>query len=126
MLMRQSRFRRSHKPCRLSLSIPYVTCLVYDCLYKFAITDVLFSPSCKIRTVPYRRPRKCTRATGLPWATPHRPSPRRVRGQQSLADTVAGERCVGYEQAITCDAMRLDCAIRSRRAHCMSRDSNSH
>ena len=97
MLMRQSRFRRSHKPCRLSLSIPYVTCLVYDCLYKFAITDVLFSPSCKIRTVPYRRPRKCTRATGLPWDTPLRPSPHRARGQLSLVDTVAGERYVGYD-----------------------------
>jgi hypothetical protein len=52
MLMRQSRFRRSHKPCRLSLSIPYVTCLVYDCLCKFAITDVLLARHAT-RSVPF-------------------------------------------------------------------------
>ena len=52
MLMRQSRFRRSRKPCRLSLSIPYVTCLVYDCLYKFAITDVLLARHARSVPIP--------------------------------------------------------------------------
>ena len=51
MLMRQNRFRRSHKPCRLSLSILYVTCLVYDYLHGFVNTDVLLARHA--RSVPF-------------------------------------------------------------------------
>jgi hypothetical protein len=78
MLMRQSRFRRSRKQCRLNLSIPYVTCLVYDCLIS---SQLLTSCQPVMQQDPYRSlppPAQMYPGYGPPmgYAAPAQPAPR--------------------------------------------------
>jgi hypothetical protein len=116
MLMRQSRFRRSPKPCRPSLSTPYVTCLVYDCLYEFSITDVLPARHASARSVPFPTAARANvpglRASHGIWRT----GPARAATEDSNRLPILSQKKGALdmnEQSIACDATRRDCATRS-------------
>jgi hypothetical protein len=127
LMMRQSRFRRSPKPCRPSLSIPYVTCLVYDCLYKFLNTDVLLARHASPRSVPFPTAARAN-VPGL-WASHgiRRTGPARAAPEDSNRLPILSQEKGALDMNKQSHVMRCDATMRhGRGARCMSRAANSH